>query len=74
MSFPLGIVMNKLYEKANSLSSEGKIDSIDNLKNHKTYIYAGTKDTVVNPTAGKKAAEWYKNFGSDVKTNFDTPS
>lgn len=50
------------------------IDSLDNLSGQKVYIYDGTEDTVVKPGVGMKGADWYENYGADLKTVYDVPS
>jgi hypothetical protein len=43
-----------LVEEANQQAKNQNIDSLDNLKNHKIYLFSGTKDTTVDPCVMKK--------------------
>ena len=38
-----------LTTKIDAYSKSGEIDNVTNLKNHRVYVYSGTKDTVVKP-------------------------
>lgn len=43
----LTVATSTLINKANSYSNAGSIDPLSNLKNHRVYIYSGSKDTTV---------------------------
>ncbi len=49
MSSTTGPSAATLTSKIDSYNTNGLIDNINNLKNHRVYIYTGKKDTVVNP-------------------------
>ena len=49
MSSTTGPSATTLTNKIDSYNSNGAIDNVSNLKNHRVYIYTGKKDTVVNP-------------------------
>lgn len=38
------------------------------------YVYAGTKDTVVDPGCGLVAAKQFSSYGANLKTEFSIPS
>jgi len=40
---------------------------LTNIENSKVYVYDGTKDSVVVPGVGKKGADWYDNYGANIK-------
>ena len=48
MSSTTGPSLTTLTSKIDSFSSTGAIDNVSNLKNHRVYVFTGTKDTVVN--------------------------
>lgn len=74
MSVPISISTAALELKASQLASKGEIDSLDNLKDSKVYLYSGTKDTVVKTGVMKAAEKMYEKYGADVVTEFTVPS
>jgi len=47
------------------------IDPLTNLKDSKVFIFAGTKDTTVNPDVGRKGEDLYRHYGANIKTKYD---
>jgi len=74
MSTPFLLNVNTLIAKADSLSSDGDIDSTDNLKDSKVYLFSGTSDTVVKSDVVKDAEKMYTHYGAETKTRYDIPS
>lgn len=73
MSSPASINLDTLEQYIASQSGKG-IDDASNIKGSKVYIFAGTKDTVVNPDVGIHGANLYKNQGADVKVENSIPA
>ncbi|KAJ8306980.1 hypothetical protein KUTeg_015064 [Tegillarca granosa] len=48
MSLPSYSVPN-LINEAESMASSGAVDATSNMQNDRVYIFAGTRDTIVNP-------------------------
>ena len=48
----------------------GKIDSLQNLQNSKVYIQSGKDDQAFPHETSKKAADLYRRFGVDLKSEF----
>lgn len=51
------------YQEAERFAEKGLIDNLEHLKNDKLYIFAGTKDSTVEPTVVNQAFEFYKAAG-----------
>jgi len=45
-----------------SLAAYGQIDSVENLKKQKIYIFSSSGDSVVNQAAGEKLKSYYQDF------------
>lgn len=69
MNNPSAINTDDLEAYIDKESSSG-IDDATNLVNSKVFIFAGTKDTVVNPQSGHHAEDLYLKLGADVKTEY----
>jgi len=65
MSSPMTINVRNLVNLAKRYESEGNIDSLSNLKNHKNYILHGRNDYTVRIEASHKLSEFYKTIGAD---------
>ncbi|WP_148278827.1 extracellular catalytic domain type 2 short-chain-length polyhydroxyalkanoate depolymerase [Bdellovibrio bacteriovorus] len=62
MGNPDKIDSRLMIEKALELSSQGAIDSLENLKDHRIYIFASPKDSVVKLGNSDKLIEFYESF------------
>ncbi|XP_071104021.1 poly(3-hydroxybutyrate) depolymerase-like [Haliotis cracherodii] len=51
----------------------GNVDATYHMKNDRVFIFDGTKDSVVNPVAGQKVAQYYGHYmpSSHIKTVFN---
>ena len=76
MSAPMLIDLSACEKYAESASSSGKIDNLSNLSKASVYIFAGTRDTVVNPSCGKAAQSFYQKYvtSGNIVTNYNTPA
>lgn len=70
MAFPERLVVTDFLQLTEKLQSEGKIDSIANLKKQKVFVFSGTEDSVVKPAAGTKLTEFYSSFGLSNPVKF----
>lgn len=72
----LTVATSTLINKANSYSNAGSIDPLSNLKNHRVYIYSGSKDTTVASSVVKKGEDFFKNYmdASRIKTVYNIAS
>lgn len=70
MSSPGTVVVNNLIAEINKLETAGTIAKTSNLSGDKVFVFHGTKDTTVNPTAGHKLEEIYDHFGADIETEY----
>ncbi|MEN0057231.1 MAG: prolyl oligopeptidase family serine peptidase [Bdellovibrio sp.] len=64
MNHPQGINSEVQINKAQELAKTGSIDPLSNLKNHKIYLYASPKDSVIHPGNSEKLIEFYNAFTS----------
>lgn len=71
MTMPINIQINKITNFADSKAKSGLIDPLTNLKDSKVFIWAGTKDTTVNPDVGRKGEDLYRHYGANIKTKYD---
>lgn len=62
MSQPSNINVNDQINQAKSLATAGSIDPIKDLANHKVYIYASPKDSIINPVNSDKLQEFLTAF------------
>ncbi len=62
MALPKNIQVPKYINQAKKLAESGQIDDLKYLADHRLYIFAGTKDTLVNPLGSTKLKEFYKDF------------
>ena len=78
MKSPSSISLSSISGQVAAYAKDGSIDPIDNVKNHKIYLFSGTQDSVVAPGVMAKLAEQYTStFGVDkanIKTDFNTPA
>lgn len=51
-----------LVNNTNSWAKSGAIDSTDNLANARVYLFAGSRDSVVNPSTTADLQTYYQNF------------
>lgn len=56
-------VMAHLWNKARTLAREGRIDTPDNLKSMKIFLFAGTNDKTVHPDVMERTYDWYRKAG-----------
>lgn len=61
--FPFPPVASNSLLAANVLAAEGKIDPINNLADHKVYLFSGTEDLVVKQTVMNAVNEFYIQAG-----------
>lgn len=54
---------SQLLGLAQNLATQGKIDSLANLANHKVYIFTSPQDTVIKPAVGTAARDFYSQAG-----------
>ena len=71
MSTGSGIDVSSLESTMKAYASSGKIDSTDNLNNARSYIFAGTSDTTVNPKVDKIAEDLYQDYNVETKHVYD---
>jgi len=65
MASPMLINVRNLVTLARRYESDGRIDSLSNLKNHKNYILHGKSDYTVRNEASQKLREFYRAIGSE---------
>ena len=73
MNSPASINIDTLKQYVNSQSAKG-IDDASNLSKSKAFIFAGSKDTVVNPEVGKHGANLYVDLGAQIKEVYTVPA
>lgn len=71
MTLPGNVVVNNVIKEIDSQSSKGSINSTSYLNGAEVFIFHGTKDTTVNPTAATKIKDVYEHYGAVVKTKLD---
>jgi len=59
--------------EANILSLTGQINSVNNIRASKVYIYHGSRDSVVQLGAGQNAKQMYDHYGANVMAEFSIP-
>ncbi|CAL8116696.1 unnamed protein product [Orchesella dallaii] len=70
MYSPGTVIVSNLAKEINDLSSANKIDNASNLSGKKVFVFHGTKDTTVNPTAGRKLEQLYQDFGAVTENEY----
>ncbi|CAL8073274.1 unnamed protein product [Orchesella dallaii] len=70
MYSPGTVIVANLAKEINDLASANKIDSVSNLNGNKVFVFHGTKDTTVNPTAGHKLEQLYQDFGAVTENEY----
>jgi len=73
----MSIPVSTLVSQTQTWASSGKVDPVSNLVKHKTFLYSGTFDTVVNPKVMQALQQYYQQIGistSNINADFDTPS
>jgi len=66
------IPLPELQTYARTSASRGAIDSLDNLANHKVFIFSGTQDATVKPAVVKSLETMYRDLGVvDITSNFN---
>jgi hypothetical protein len=70
------VVTDELITIALDASIVGTIDHVDNLKHHKTYLFSGTKDSVIDSSVMVALFDFYSAFIplTNIDTNFDVPA
>ena len=58
----LNIDLNALVSYTKDQAFLGTIDSIENLSNDRTYLFSGSKDTVVDPKVVNALKDYYSSF------------
>ena len=66
MSVPTEINVNALVTDTKNFANKGDIDPVSNIANQKVYIYAGTKDGVVNDKVGAACQKYFNDLGANV--------
>jgi len=76
MTQPSGISIPALLSQTNTYESQSLIDDTSNLKNHKTWLFSGTKDTVVVQGVMKALEVYFNNYinPSNIVTVFNMPA
>ena len=76
MSSPYGVDLTTLVFETMVAAQEGKIDSLENLKNHTVFIFSGTADTVVAPGTVMLMKQMYTNLNvtKHVSSFFEYPA
>ena len=62
MESPADIQPQKYIDHAISLEKAGVIASLQNLRKHRAFLFAGTSDSTVKPNSTEKLFEFYRNF------------
>lgn len=62
----------KHIDKAKDLAGLGAIDSTDNLKSHRVYVYASAKDSIVKVGNSEKLLEFYDAFVPKSQITFES--
>lgn len=65
MSSPQQQDPKRNIDKARSESEKGAIDSVENLKSQRVYLYQSEKDFIIRPESVDKLAEFYKAFSTE---------
>jgi len=66
------VPLAELETYARTSASRGDIDSLDNLANHKVFIFSGTQDATVKPSVVKSLETFYDDLGvGTIRTNFN---
>jgi poly(3-hydroxybutyrate) depolymerase len=74
MTMPQQIDVNKLVTLAKRYESDKRIDSLSNLKSHKTHVFHGTSDSTVRIGCSEKLIQFYKQLGVEPLANLRTPA
>ena len=66
--------LEKILGHTKRLESNGQIDSLNNIKDQKVFVFFGKKDRVPPPEIVDKLAKFYEKLGAKVKyqLNFET--
>eukprot|EP01028_Stygiella_incarcerata_P013445 TRINITY_DN82341_c0_g1_i1.p1 TRINITY_DN82341_c0_g1~~TRINITY_DN82341_c0_g1_i1.p1 ORF type:complete len:332 (-),score=72.05 TRINITY_DN82341_c0_g1_i1:138-1133(-) len=62
MNLPIGIVVPELVTSVLTAQNTLQIDALSNMKNHKVWLFSGTKDTVVEQGVVKKLESFLEYF------------
>ena len=62
----LSVNVGTLIDITRQWSRDGLIDSVENLRSSKVYIFAGKDDTTVVPTVGFDLRDYYASFGTST--------
>jgi predicted esterase len=73
---PVLISVTELVAITHNTAATFTIDSPDNLKNDKVFVFAGTLDSVVHSGVGRKLVEYYGHFVQEgnIDSVFSIPS
>ena len=73
MSLPIEINVQTLESDAQGFSSDGSIDPISTLAQHKVFLFSGQNDNTVNPGVVRALNQMYTDLGvTQITTNFNT--
>lgn len=74
MKSPEKIVVAEFSDLAKELAAQNKISSLENLKGKPVYLFHGSQDAVILPTASEKSKLFFEGFGSRVIYNNSVPA
>jgi len=65
------INLGLLEADARTMASAGTIDNLGNLRNHRIFLFSGTRDSIVAQPVVKKLQTMYSDFGAGSSTRYD---
>lgn len=74
MGQPNLIDTSSIKKRVSDFESKELIDSTNNIKGSKVFIFSGTQDKVINQLVNKRGEDIYKLFGADIKTMYTLPA
>ncbi len=74
MKTPESILVAEHIQQTVDLARAEEIDAPEFIKPQKIFIFHGTRDSVIAPTAAQKLKEFYEGFGAEVSVLLDTPA
>lgn len=74
MKTPMNIRSEEFVDYARQLSQNQSIAALSNLKDKPIYIFHGTEDSAVHPTASIKLKEFFDAFDADVTLENSVPA
>ena len=67
---------SKLIKQTDTWVKSGDIDSTDNLKSQKVFLYSGHSDSIIDPKVMKELETYYKNYipTTNIVTEYSVPA